>query len=64
MLPENMPLVTVTESKTNIRFWYKGKLNEKLDKHILNVAKEKGFKWYASGYDYEANEREHCFDLV
>ena len=48
--------------KIRIKIVYDGKLNAPLDVKILDAMAQMGCKWYASGYDYEADVRDHCFD--
>ena len=35
----------------------------KIDKAIENAMKKIGYKWYASGYDFQTEIRDLCFKL-
>ena len=44
------------------RILYSGKPNYKVDDEIIKACEERGFKWYAQGYNYEEDIRDICFD--
>jgi len=42
---------------------YRGELNQENDKRIKAEMEKAAYVWYASGYNLETREREHCFDI-
>ena len=50
--------------KGELKVFYSGELNKKLDKEINVLLKSHGYKFWASGYDLVGNVRDLAFDKI
>ena len=50
--------------KTEIKYKIAEKQDDGLDRVIKKRMKELGYKWYASGYDFNTKERDLAFEKL